>query len=49
MKKAYRKLDKKYHPDTNHDNLQAEEKFKGNEAFVYKIFRKLLALCIDEC
>lgn len=28
VKKAYRKLAKKYHPDTNHDNPQAEEKFK---------------------
>tara|TARA_B100000963_G_scaffold71590_2_gene59790 strand:- start:1113 stop:2135 length:1023 start_codon:yes stop_codon:yes gene_type:complete len=28
LKKAYRKLSKKYHPDVNKDNPQAEEKFK---------------------
>ena len=28
IKKAYRKLAKRYHPDTNKDNPQAEEKFK---------------------
>lgn len=28
IKKAYRKLAKKYHPDTNDGNKQAEEKFK---------------------
>lgn len=28
IKKAYRKLAKKYHPDMNKDNPQAEEKFK---------------------
>ncbi|MDO4977776.1 MAG: DnaJ domain-containing protein [Eubacteriales bacterium] len=28
IKKAYRKLAKKYHPDTNRDNPAAEEKFK---------------------
>ena len=28
IKKAYRKLAKKYHPDTNKDNPQAEQKFK---------------------
>ena len=27
IKKAYRKLAKRYHPDTNKDNPQAEEKF----------------------
>ncbi|HJA93027.1 MAG TPA: DnaJ domain-containing protein, partial [Candidatus Eisenbergiella merdipullorum] len=28
IKRAYRKLAKKYHPDTNAGNPQAEEKFK---------------------
>ena len=28
IKKAYRKLAKKYHPDMNKDNPSAEEKFK---------------------
>ena len=28
LKKAYRRLAKKYHPDANGRNLQAEEKFK---------------------
>lgn len=28
LKRAYRKLAKKYHPDTNADNPQAEQKFK---------------------
>lgn len=34
IKKAYRKLAKKYHPDTNAGNAQAEEKFKeASEAY----------------
>lgn len=34
IKKAYRKLAKKYHPDTNAGNTQAEEKFKeATEAY----------------
>ena len=28
IKKAYRKLSKKYHPDVNPNNKEAEEKFK---------------------
>ena len=28
IKKAYRRLAKKYHPDTSAGNAQAEEKFK---------------------
>ena len=34
MKKAYRRLAMKYHPDRNPDNKEAEEKFKeANEAY----------------
>ena len=34
IKKVYRKLAKKYHPDANPDNKGAEEKFKSiNEAY----------------
>ncbi|MDQ2087815.1 DnaJ C-terminal domain-containing protein [Herbivorax sp. ANBcel31] len=34
IKKAYRKLAKKYHPDINKDNKEAEKKFKeANEAY----------------
>lgn len=34
IKKAYRKLSKKYHPDRNQGNKEAEEKFKAiNEAY----------------
>jgi curved DNA-binding protein len=34
IKKTYRKLAMKYHPDQNQGNKQAEEKFKNiNEAY----------------
>lgn len=34
IKKAYRKMAMKYHPDQNKDNKEAEEKFKGvNQAY----------------
>ena len=34
IKKAYRKLAKKYHPDTNAGDPRAEEKFKGSDGGV---------------
>ena len=34
IKKAYRKLAKKYHPDKNKGNAAAEEKFKEIGGFV---------------
>ena len=44
IKRAYRKLAKKYHPDTNAGNPRAEEMFKdvrveksrGNKAFFWR-------------
>ena len=33
IKKAYRKLAKKYHPDTNPGDKEAEAKFKVTEAY----------------
>ncbi len=34
LKQAFRKLSRKYHPDFNPDNKEAEEKFKEvNEAY----------------
>ena len=36
IKKAYRKLAKKYHPDTNAGNAQAEQRFKEiTDSFSY--------------
>src|ERR1044072_3447988 len=32
VKKAYRKLARQYHPDTNHGDKQAEERFKEVQA-----------------
>ena len=38
IKKAYRKLAKKYHPDTNAGNAQAAEKFKQITTSYDRIF-----------
>ena len=35
LKKAYRKLSKKYHPDINKDNPKAEEKFKDTNKVLF--------------
>ena len=44
IKKAYRKLAKKYHPDLNPDNKEAEMKFKEvNEAYEVYILTKRTA------
>ena len=41
IKKAYRKLAKKYHPDTNAGNAQAAEKFKQiTEAYRCSVIRR---------
>ena len=34
IKKAYKKMARKYHPDLNPDNKEAEEKFKIGRAHV---------------
>ena len=30
IKKAFRRLARKHHPDVNHNDTQAEERFKGS-------------------
>ena len=37
IKKAYKKMAKKYHPDLNPDNPEAAEKFKDNEMVMEQI------------
>ncbi|WP_423147122.1 J domain-containing protein [Rubrolithibacter danxiaensis] len=37
IKAAFRKLSKKYHPDLNQDNLQAEEHFKNIQEAYYTL------------
>jgi len=48
IKKAYRKTAKKYHPDLNPDNPEAEAKFKECNEAVIKICERYSQEKIDE-
>ena len=44
IKKAYRKVAMKFHPDRNPDNKEAEDKFK-EAAEAYSVLSKIASTC----